>query len=184
MDQCNRIVPPDNQVFPSGLSRQDLFSLLVTNFTTGANGLTTNSQGVAYSSMFATNCTAVAEAYSAFGASIAEDMSASRAYLQCTARLAPALGGVCVITLLVLVYGAWRRTQMRRAFGLPGDGCNDVTKWLFCTTCAVCQEYRTMRMADVQHGRWEASDELADRGATTAPYVQMTTRADGLLAQA
>jgi len=188
MTQCNKLTGPDVKPLPSGVSPQDMWALLQSNFTTGANGQTTNTQGVAYATIFSAspnNCTAVAEAYSAFGANLAADYAEKVAYAQCTARLAPALGGVCVISFLVLAYGAWRRTQLRRLFGLPGDACNDLTKWLCCTTCVICQEYRTMRMNDVQQGVWgHTGGEVEDQtGATSAPYVQMTTRADALRAQ-
>ncbi|KAM3355475.1 hypothetical protein ACQJBY_025950 [Aegilops geniculata] len=75
------------------------------------------------------------------------------------ARLALSLGGT-LLCVLGLLYGGFWRIQMRRRFGLPGNGfcCGrpDVTdcfQWLCCCPCSLAQEVRTADAYDIVHHR-------------------------------
>ena len=53
-----------------------------------------------------------------------------------------------------LVYGGWRRHQMRKRFNIPGNEWEDYAVWLCCFPCALCQETRTLAENDVEDGVW------------------------------
>ena len=94
----------------------------------------------------------------------------------CAKTLSPTVGGVFVLTLCTLFYGAWRRRQMRRLFELPGSVLGDLVVWLFCTQCALCQEYRTMKGCRVEGGAWGGGAPAAGGGTQLRapnPYVEM-----------
>jgi len=66
--------------------------------------------------------------------------------------------GITGIILCVfgLLYGGFWRIQMRKRFGLPGNGCccgqpnvTDLVQWLFCSVCSLCQEVRTGNFYEV-----------------------------------
>lgn len=91
-------------------------------------------------------------------------------FKSCASRESGAVGGVFIITLLTLLYGAWRRFQLRTKFNIDGTWQDDVLAWLFCTQCAMCQEYRTMRGAHVEDGVWGGrSGWLLDSATTMKP---------------
>ncbi len=54
------------------------------------------------------------------------------------------------------LYAAWRRAALRRRFGISarGGACADVTAWLCCPACALCQETRTLSHNNVTAGFW------------------------------
>lgn len=67
------------------------------------------------------------------------------------------LAGI-VLCLLGLLYGGFWRTQMRRRFKLPGNGffcgflaLSDFIQWLFCWSCSLAQEVRTVNLYDVEN---------------------------------
>ena len=49
-------------------------------------------------------------------------------------------------------YCGWRRTQIRKKFGIPGDEVSDHLVWLCCPTCTLCQELRTMEAYNIENG--------------------------------
>ncbi|KAK1283938.1 hypothetical protein QJS10_CPB21g01497 [Acorus calamus] len=64
-----------------------------------------------------------------------------------------------VLAVFGLFYGGFWRIQMRKRFGLPGNGwccgrpaVTDCFKWLFCWPCALAQEVRTGNLYDVEEG--------------------------------
>jgi Cys-rich protein (TIGR01571 family) len=59
-----------------------------------------------------------------------------------------------IITWAFFAYAGWRRIQMRRRFGLPGDDVRDYTTWMLCPACALCQETRTLAHNRVDGGVW------------------------------
>ena len=59
-----------------------------------------------------------------------------------------------VFTWCFYGYAGWRRIQMRRRFGLPGDDVRDYAAWLLCPLCALCQETRTLELNRVEGGAW------------------------------
>ena len=97
---------------PPGVRVIDLETLRATNYTRGAPG----SGSVNFTAIFA-NRTATA----AYAAQYERARASVVQLAACEARLSPTLGGVFIITLATLLYGFWRRTQIRRMFGLPGD---------------------------------------------------------------
>ncbi|XP_020191951.3 uncharacterized protein [Aegilops tauschii subsp. strangulata] len=104
------------------------------------------------------------------------------------ARLALSLGGT-LLCVLGLLYGGFWRIQMRRRFGLPGNGfcCGrpDVTdcfQWLCCCPCALAQEVRTADAYDIVHHRMVCrrdsrrpgdGDDHEEEGASSSSRVQM-----------
>ena len=79
---------------------------------------------------------------------------ASNAYLQCTQPYNTAAVFMWLLTWAFFGYAGWRRIQMRRRFGLPGDDVRDYTAWLLCPACALCQETRTLAHNRVDNGMW------------------------------
>ena len=131
---------------PPGVKIQDIAYLRTSNYTTGFNGKP-------LAPIFwgdASNATATY----IYMAKVETAVSGLAAIGACSARLSPTLTGVFLLTFAVLAYGAVRRGQLRKRFGLPGDTCGDWSAWLFCTQCALCQEYRTVRMYNVDNGEW------------------------------
>ncbi|KAK8955290.1 hypothetical protein KSP40_PGU005863 [Platanthera guangdongensis] len=73
-----------------------------------------------------------------------------------TIRYIVEMAGI-VLCLLGLLYGGFWRIQMRRRFKLPGNSfCNgflalsDFIQWLFCWSCSLAQEVRTVNLYDVE----------------------------------
>ena len=157
---------------PPGVRVIDLETLRATNYTRGAAG----SGSVNFTAIFA-NRTATA----AYAAQVERARGSILQLAACEARLSPTLGGVFIITLATLLYGFWRRTQIRRMFGLPGDTVGDLGAWLFCACCSLCQEYRTLRLANVEFGQWGGNvGWLLDGDATVAkPPPDIEMRAGG-----
>ncbi len=50
------------------------------------------------------------------------------------------------------VYAGRRRTQMRKAFGIPGSSVGDCCLWCWCGPCALAQETRTLWHNNVKDG--------------------------------
>lgn len=143
--QCARVTQLSMPLPPPGVRWRDIDELRASNFTRGDTG--------------SSNMTSIFWGKDPAG-TIAYANALNRAYdsavqfAACNARLSPTVGGVFLITLATLCYGAWRRGQIRKRFNLPGDAPGDWAAWLFCTQCAACQEYRTMRMHNVEDGVW------------------------------
>jgi len=53
-----------------------------------------------------------------------------------------------------LVYGGWRRHQLRKRYNIPGSEWEDYGVWICCFPCALCQETRTLAANDVEDGVW------------------------------
>jgi Cys-rich protein (TIGR01571 family) len=86
----------------------------------------------------------------------ATDVQAVKAYNSCTAVWNLLYMLYIPLGLGFLVYGAWRRQQMRRKFNIPGDEWADYASWLCCFPCALCQETRTLAGNEVEDGSWPA----------------------------
>ena len=152
----------------------DLETLRVTNYTRGAP----SSGSVNFTAIFA-NRTATA----AYAAQVERARASILLVAACEARLSPTLGGVFFITLATLLYGAWRRTQLRRLLSLPGDTIGDLGAWLFCSCCTLCQEYRTLRLHNVEFGQWGGNVGWLLDGETVAkppPDVEMSAAGAGI----
>ncbi|GMH35214.1 hypothetical protein BSKO_03082 [Bryopsis sp. KO-2023] len=74
----------------------------------------------------------------------------------CTSELSTAGAVALVIAgLLIFALGFWNRIQIRERFGLPGNALTDGLLWFFCSTCALCQETRTLWANNVDNGVWQ-----------------------------
>ncbi|CAK0786384.1 hypothetical protein CVIRNUC_009597 [Coccomyxa viridis] len=43
-----------------------------------------------------------------------------------------------------IIYCAYWRTQLRKKYGIPGTCCGDWCVWMWCASCALCQETDTI----------------------------------------
>jgi Cys-rich protein (TIGR01571 family) len=94
--------------------------------------------------------------------------AAANSYSACTQPYAAAQTFFWMLTWLFFLYAGWRRIQMRRRFGLPGDDVRDYITWLACPVCALCQETRTLAVNRCDGGVWHGP-----RGTQTgAPGMQ------------
>ena len=91
---------------------------------------------------------------------------ASARYAACNRPYSVAQVFMWIISWCFFAYAGWRRVQMRRRFGLPGDDVRDYTTWLLCPLCALCQEGRTLMHNRVDNGGWHGPLPLG------APPVQ------------
>jgi len=99
-----------------------------------------------------------------------QEMKSLAKFKGCSGTYSGSVGGAFFITFVVLLYGAYRRRQLRLKFNIDGTWQDDVLAWLFCTQCAMCQEYRTMRGAHVEDGVWGGrSGWLLDSTTLKAP---------------
>jgi Cys-rich protein (TIGR01571 family) len=87
--------------------------------------------------------------------------SAALSYNACTRPYNTAQVFLWMITWAFFVYAGWRRIQLRRRFGLPGDDVRDYTAWVLCPLCAVCQEARTLEHNRVVEGVWHGPGAAA-----------------------
>lgn len=83
-----------------------------------------------------------------------------------------------ILYVLGLLYGGFWRIQMRKRFGLPGNGCccgqpnvTDLMQWLFCSVCSLCQEVRTGNFYEVYDDKhyprqYLGQDSQDERGAS------------------
>ena len=65
-----------------------------------------------------------------------------------------------------------------RRYGIAGAATGDVAAWLFCTQCAMCQEYRTVLGERLENGVWGRNEGGLLETATQErqPGVQMVER--------
>jgi Cys-rich protein (TIGR01571 family) len=177
--QCAKLTQISYPFPPPGVRLIDLETLRVTNYTRGAPSSGSTNFAAIFSNRTAT-------------AAYAEKVERARTSVvllgACEARLSPTLAGVFLITLATLLYGFWRRTQLRRLFTLPGDTLGDLGAWLFCSCCTLCQEYRTLRLHNVEFGQWGGNvGWLLDGGEGTIakppPDIEMSGGAPAGAAQ-
>ncbi|KAL0052064.1 hypothetical protein WJX82_007301 [Trebouxia sp. C0006] len=72
---------------------------------------------------------------------------------------AQALQGISFVPLVLVgligtVYATYRRTQIRKKFGIAGSELGDFCQWCWCPACALCQETRTLWHNNVTEGVW------------------------------
>lgn len=172
--ECAKLTATAYPFPPPGVRLVDLAKLRVTNYTQGA----ASSTGVNFTQVF-WNATATA----LYAAQVEKARTSVLLFAACEARLSPTLGGVFFLTLATLLYGAWRRGQLRRMFNLPGSKLDDYILWVFCSCCTLCQEYRTLRLANVEFGQWGGNvgwllDADGDKATATVkqppPDVEMS----------
>ena len=122
----------------------------------------------------------------AYNAQLAQANTEQEAWDSCNAQSNAAIAGTLVLLLVLLLYGGWRRGQLRRKFKLPGDTLNDVATWVCCAWAALCQETRTLRHNRVFRGAWNGpgltvlSPEGKEEALVVAPRnVEMSKQAGG-----
>jgi Cys-rich protein (TIGR01571 family) len=108
----------------------------------------------------------------------AYDYAASR-YAACNRPYGVAQVFLWIMSCAFFGYAGWRRVQMRRRFGLPGDDVRDYTTWMLCPMCALCQEGRTLLHNRVDNGVWHGPAPLPQQGMG-APPVQAFGGAGGV----
>ncbi|XP_071928671.1 protein PLANT CADMIUM RESISTANCE 2-like [Coffea arabica] len=71
------------------------------------------------------------------------------------------------------MYSCFYRSKMRRQYMLPETPCGDCLVHFCCETCALCQEYRELKIRgfDMPIG-WQGNVEKQNGGVTTAPNFQ------------
>ncbi|KAL2900113.1 Protein PLANT CADMIUM RESISTANCE 2 [Bienertia sinuspersici] len=81
-----------------------------------------------------------------------------------------------IYTLLVVVlgfacvYSALYRHRMRNQFNLKGSNCGDCCIHSFCEVCALCQEYRELKIRGFDmHIGWHANVDRQNREVMTTP---------------
>ncbi|RLM98846.1 hypothetical protein C2845_PM06G16030 [Panicum miliaceum] len=101
-----------------------------------------------------------------------------------------------LLSVLGLLYGGFRRAQMRRRLGLPGDrsmcggrpATADYVKWLLCAPCALAQEVRTGNLYDVEDLSLEEKEKPAmaplDREGCAVPWTGRQCGSDCCTARA
>ncbi len=72
------------------------------------------------------------------------------------------------ITFCFYAYAGFRRIQMRRRFGLPGDDVRDYASWLLCPCCSLAQETRTLAANRVDAGVWHGPPVMLAQAHATA----------------
>ncbi|XP_059455056.1 cell number regulator 2-like [Corylus avellana] len=87
-----------------------------------------------------------------------------------------ACGGLIYYALAHLgcacLYTCTYRTKLRALYSLPEDPCGDCCVHFWCTTCALCQEYRELKSRGVDPTiGWVANAQKMNSGATTPPFV-------------
>jgi Cys-rich protein (TIGR01571 family) len=80
-----------------------------------------------------------------------------------------------IVTWAFFAYAGWRRIQMRRRFGLPGDDVRDYTTWLLCPACALCQETRTLAHNRVDGGVWHGPAQVLPTTMARPPMQHFPT---------
>ena len=80
----------------------------------------------------------------------------------CRAEMKGYIAPVIISIVFKAAYGGWRRTQIRKKFGIPGEEVSDHLSWLCCPSCALCQELRTMEAYNIENGvmRVEAAEPM------------------------
>lgn len=63
-------------------------------------------------------------------------------------------GVLALLSLIGTIYAAYRRTQIRKKFGIAGSVLGDFCQWIWCPACALCQETRTLWHNNVTEGVW------------------------------
>ena len=89
-------------------------------------------------------------------------------YMRCARGWQPILVLMHLLSWCFLLSAGYRRIQMRRRFGLPGDDLRDYLSWLCCAPCSAAQETRTLAANQVAQGVWHGP------GAGPAPATQVT----------
>ena len=145
----------------------DVDALMASNFTLGANGANMTAPGQPFAN----------RTYAAlFQAQLAAAQTEAATIVACDLRMSPTVGGVSVLTIAFLAYGAARRWRLRRVLGLPGSWAGDVAAWAFCTQCAICQEHRTaVRRLDGGTALGAGRDGVGGTRTAAPAYVEMSS---------
>ncbi|XP_059455054.1 cell number regulator 2-like [Corylus avellana] len=70
------------------------------------------------------------------------------------------------------LYTCTYRPKLRALYSLPEDPCGDCCVHFWCTTCALCQEYRELKSRGVDPTiGWVANAQKMNGEATTPPFV-------------
>ena len=87
--------------------------------------------------------------------------------------MATGAGGIVTLTLFVLgvVYATYRRKQIREKFGIPGSVLSDCCQWCWCSSCALCQETRTLWYNNVNEGVW-LGPSITGRGSVAETHPE------------
>jgi Cys-rich protein (TIGR01571 family) len=93
-------------------------------------------------------------------------------YMRCARGWQPVLILMHLLCWTFLLYAGYRRIQMRRRFGLPGDDLRDYLSWLCCAPCSVAQETRTLAANQVAQGVWHGAG-APQATQVTAPHPQV-----------
>ncbi|CDP00822.1 unnamed protein product [Coffea canephora] len=82
-------------------------------------------------------------------------------------------GLLAYLTGCACIYSCFYRSKMRRQYMLPESPCGDCLVHFCCETCALCQEYRELKIRgfDMPIG-WQGNVEKQNGGVTTAPNFQ------------
>ena len=93
-------------------------------------------------------------------------------YMRCARGWQPVLILMHLLCWTFLLYAGYRRIQMRRRFGLPGDDLRDYLSWLCCAPCSAAQETRTLAANQVAQGVWHGPG-APQATQVTAPHPQV-----------
>lgn len=83
---------------------------------------------------------------------------------------------LCVFGITMTVVAVHRRGKLRAALGLPGSCAGDCLRWIFCGSCSLCQEARTLRNAPMKDGVLGKSPTGARDATMGAPASQAMDR--------
>lgn len=75
-----------------------------------------------------------------------------------------------VLGILGVLYASRVRAQIRTRFGIKGSYLGDFCAWFWCSSCALCQETRTLMHNNVTEGAWLGPTCLTSgKGASAGP---------------
>ncbi|XP_028774073.1 cell number regulator 2-like [Neltuma alba] len=70
----------------------------------------------------------------------------------------------------VCLYSFTYRGKLRGLFNLPEEPCNDCCIHFWCTSCALCQEYRELKNRGIHPSLgWTGNEENMNRATTQVP---------------
>eukprot|EP00243_Klebsormidium_subtile_P005928 TRINITY_DN2452_c0_g1_i1.p1 TRINITY_DN2452_c0_g1~~TRINITY_DN2452_c0_g1_i1.p1 ORF type:complete len:242 (-),score=15.12 TRINITY_DN2452_c0_g1_i1:380-1105(-) len=92
---------------------------------------------------------------------------------------ASGIGWLIYVGILLMIcgwsYGGYWRYQMRRRFNISGGSLiEDVCLHMWCSTCAICQEWRTLEENRVQGGVWQGPAPKATAIVVGQPIEMVT----------
>lgn len=86
-----------------------------------------------------------------------------------------------VLCLFGLIYGGFWRIKIREKFGIDGNGAHDYVKWIFCWSCSLAQEVRTVNFYDIDQNDDTVdmeNEKNSDDDDESSEFLESGTRAD------